>query len=132
MKIPTFVIAVLVLSIILVYQEASCAKTFRRDERLYDGRPLILMNSSFAELDSPSNVILPGVNICTQSNLTSPLKSNTIYIGVIGTHIDPLLAHINDEDIMVTSNGSICAINGTRPCAVPGNGEGGGKKGLVR
>ena len=122
MKIPAFITIVSVLSIILYYEEASCAKTFRRDEGLYDGRPLILMNSSSVVLDSPSNVILPGVNICTRSNLSSPLKSRSIYIGVIGTHIDPLMAHINDEDTVITSNGTVCAINHTRLCPIPGNG----------
>ena len=106
--------AVIILSTTL-YQ-VQCTNFFMHDELLM---PLVLGNSSLVMVSSDSNIVHPGVDICIKSRLNLPLKKNTIYIGVVGTHLDPLLAHIHEHDIH-NSNGSGCSINNTEVCPLPG------------
>ncbi len=121
MKKLAIIIIVSVLSTTLHFK-VSCSNFFTSPQQgLHGSKPLKLRNSSLIVLNSSANVIQPGVNICTRSRLNPPLKTNTIYVGVIGTYTDPLLAHSHEQDAGIIANRTGCSPkNETKHCLIPG------------
>lgn len=60
----------------------------------------------------------PGDAICPKSNLTSPFKKKTVYIGIVGCNIAPLVPLLMQEDIQIHAH---CGMEDYGDCSLPGN-----------
>lgn len=84
---------------------------------LDDGSSLRLANLSLTVVNSSSMMRFgPGAGVCPSSELEPPLKQNTIFIGVVGSDIDPLLSIIKEEDIPTPN----CRMESYEVCSIPG------------
>lgn len=62
----------------------------------------------------------PGAAFCPETKLRPPLKQNSIFIGLVGSNIDPLFAILEEEDTPINENGTNCYSGNIDICPLPG------------
>lgn len=114
---------VLPLIALMVYS-IRCAPSQQNGTCVSKNLKLVLVNSTLVKVvNSTSNTtsLKPGTGLCPKTKLQPPLKQNDIFIGVVGSEIDPLLAALSMEDLpAISAKRTDCVSNLPEICPLPG------------